>query len=155
MLQARRDLETGRGAYAHTPAGEAAQRAIHAGDQRADAERYAGGAGWRAARRLRGEAKRWQRVEDGARKEWSEAAAPEIDRLGAKVRRIEARIMKLEVRSAARDRWLGEHPEVQRDLQAVEDTITRTRLTDRVEARLESLERRAASAPDVGIDIGI
>ena len=68
---------------------------------------------------------------------------------------IEARITKLEARSAARDRWLDEHPEVKRDLQAVEDTITHTRLTARIEARLESLERRAASARDVGIDVGI
>jgi hypothetical protein len=121
LRQDRAELLNGRGRYAETPEGEAAQQLIHARRERADAERHADGAtGWRDRRHWNKEAARWSDQETAAQSAYDHTAAPEAHRLDEIMSDLEGDRDQVHAAQRERTEWLAQHPEAARRLHQID-----------------------------------
>jgi hypothetical protein len=105
------DLETGWGPYRDTDAGRAAQKALRAGANRADAERFSRETRWSLRWSWQRDAKAWAAREAEASSRFERLAGPERQRLDREKDQLERRRDVLGAAKVDRQEWLGDHPE--------------------------------------------
>jgi hypothetical protein len=105
------DLETGWGPYRDTDAGRAAQKALRAGANRADAERFSRETRWSLRWSWQRDAKAWAVREAEASDRFERLAGPERQRLDREKDQLEQRREELGAAKVERQEWLGDHPE--------------------------------------------
>jgi conjugative relaxase-like TrwC/TraI family protein len=127
VRRSRDDLVRGVGHWQHSPAGRAARDLNQARRQRQHAEH------WMHLPHLgRRERHRWRRVaqsaartEDQAERDWIAHGQPAVDNLDRRITTAERRVAELETDARFRQRWLAQHPELDRRLQHVQRELRR------------------------------
>ncbi|MGH8999664.1 MAG: ATP-dependent DNA helicase [Acidimicrobiia bacterium] len=163
--RARRELEAGRGRYAHTPEGEAARGLNTARSRRENAEHSAAEAGnWRTRRHWRKTTDELARREATAQDVYDAVALPEGFRLDQEIERMEQVVDDLRTHQQERDTWLRVHPNAVDRLEALEQEVNPLREMPPIHQELSRLlaPRRTPEVgaeidhgPDLGIDIGL
>lgn len=140
LRQALVKLESGRGRYADTPEGEAAQALVRAQHGRRQAEAFARmpNMDWRSRRHWQRSAKLSAAEETTAQDRFQRASGPERERLEGKISALEDGRHDLLRQVDERDDWLSTHPEAQRRL-------------DRLNHEID----RATPTPNHGLDHGL
>lgn len=149
IRRSRDDLLRGTDRWHDTPAGRAARDLDQARRQRQNAEH------WMDAPNIaRRDPHRWGRVaqsaarsEARAQSDWIAHGQPAIEQLDRRITRAEHRVAELETDARFRQRWLAEHPELDRRLQHAQRELRR--LDDPMGVELEErLESLFHSGPD-------
>jgi conjugative relaxase-like TrwC/TraI family protein len=127
MRRSRDDLVRGAGRWHHTPAGRAARDLDQARRQRQHAEHWLD-----LPHIARRERHRWRRVAQSAtrsaaraQRDWISHGQPAVEQLDRRITRAEHRVAELETDARFRQRWLAEHPELDRRLQHVQRELRR------------------------------
>jgi conjugative relaxase-like TrwC/TraI family protein len=162
LRQALVELRSGRGRYADTPEGEAAQALARAQHSRCQAEAFARmpNMDWRSRRHWQRSAKASAAEEATAQDRFERASGPERERLEGKISTLEEGRHELLRQVEERDGWLSAHPEAPRRLDHLDREIDRAtpRHDDGLDhGLLPELEQLAqARQPDLcaGLDLG-
>jgi conjugative relaxase-like TrwC/TraI family protein len=144
IRRSRDDLVRGAGRWHHTPAGRAARDLEQARRQRQHAEHWLD-----LPHIARRERHRWRRVAQSAarsaaraQRDWAARGQPAVEQLDRKITTAEHRVAELETDALFRQRWLAEHPELDRRLQHAQRELRRiddpfgVELDERLEALL-------------------
>jgi hypothetical protein len=127
LHQALVELGSGRGRYADTPEGDAAQALARAQHGRRQAETFARmpNMDWRSRRHWHRSAKASAAEETTAQERFQQASDPERERLEGKISALEEGRHELLRQVDERDDWLSAHPEAQRRLDNLDHEIDR------------------------------
>jgi conjugative relaxase-like TrwC/TraI family protein len=127
IRRSRDDLVRGAGRWHHTPAGRAARDLEQARRQRQHAEHWLD-----LPHIARRERHRWRRVAQSAawsaaraQRDWIAHGQPAGEQLNLRITRAERRVAELETDARFRERWLAEHPELDRRLQHAQRELRR------------------------------
>ena len=158
IRRSRDDLVRGAGRWHHTPAGRAARDLDQARRQRQHAEHWVD-----LPHVARRERHRWRRVAQSAarsaaraQRDWIAHGQPAVDQLDRRITRAEHRVAELETDARFRQRWLAQHPELDRRLQHAQRELRRlddpigVELDERLEALLlpvPTASHRVSSEP--------
>ena len=159
LRRSRNDLVRGTGRWHHTPAGRAARDLDQARHQRQDAELWLD-----LPHIARRERHRWRRVAQSAdrsaaraRRDWISHGQPAVEQLDRRITRAEHRLADLKTHARFRQRWLAEHPELDRRLQHAERELRRlddpigVELVERLETLLPGPDRVLEGVERAGI----
>ncbi|MGH2986579.1 MAG: hypothetical protein ACRDLO_07830 [Solirubrobacterales bacterium] len=127
LRQALVELGSGRGRYADTPEGEAAQALARAQHGRRQAETFARmpNMDWRSRRHWQRSAKASAAEEATAQERFERVSGPEREPLEGKISALEDSRHELLRQADDRDDWLSAHPEAQRRLDHLDREIDR------------------------------
>jgi hypothetical protein len=119
IRRSRDDLVRGAGRWHHTLAGRAARDLDRARRQRQHAEHWMNlpDIGRRERHRRRRVAQSAARSAARAHRDWIFHGQPAVEELDRRISRAERRVVELETDARFRQRWLAEHPELDRRLQ--------------------------------------
>ena len=154
LRQSRDDLVSGTGRWHHTPAGQAARDLDRARHQRQHAEHWMHlpHVGRRERHRWRRVAQSATRTEARAQRDWIAHSQPAVEQLDRRITRAEHRVAELETHARFRQRWLAEHPELDRRLQHTQrelrplDNPTDVELDERLKTWLQPCPDRVGQA---------
>jgi len=149
IRRSRDNLVCGTGRWQQTPAGRAARDLEQARRQRQHAEHWLD-----LPDIARRERHRWRRVAQSAARSaaraqrgWDAHGQPAVEQLDSRITRAEHRVTELETGARFRQRWLAEHPDVDRRLQHAQRELRR--LDDPIGVELdEHLEAFLLPSPD-------
>jgi conjugative relaxase-like TrwC/TraI family protein len=149
LRRSRDDLVCGAGRWHHTPAGRAARDLEQARRQRQHAEHWLDlpDVGRRERHRWRRIAQSAARSEARAQRDWIAHRQPAVEQLDRRITKAEHRVAELETDARFRQRWLAEHPELDRRIQHTQRELRR--LDDPIGVELdERLEALLLPSPD-------
>jgi hypothetical protein len=156
LRRGRDDLVRGAGRWHYTPAGRAARDLDHARRQRQHAEHWTDlpHVGRRERHRSRRVGQSAARAEARAERDWISHGQPAVEQLDRRINRAEHRLAELETDARFRQRWLAEHPELDRRLQHAQRELRRIDDPTGVELdeRLDALRHPSANRVAQGVE---